>query len=122
MNATDFYFMVRGKEKYIVNMFLRPIILEISAENLDQIVNLYGRWGKSNCRKVIAGQCVRCGVKAKYLIVCKTSPQRKGLFTQDFVPMTIDHIIPRSKGGPNNQGNKQIMCYNCNAEKGDSCD
>lgn len=119
MNILDFWFMIMGKEKYIVNVFLRPVLFEITPDNLDKIVSLYGRSGQSNCKKILNGQCVACSAKAKYFIICKTSPRaRKGLFTQDFVPMTVDHIIPKSKGGTDKQRNKQVMCYTCNAEKG----
>lgn len=30
-----------------------------------------------------------------------------------------DHVIPLSKGGPNNRGNLVVVCQECNYEKGD---
>ncbi|MGI9338918.1 MAG: DNA methyltransferase [Gammaproteobacteria bacterium] len=36
--------------------------------------------------------------------------------------MTIDHIIPRSKGGQNDRKNKQLLCGACNSLKGDRLD
>jgi 5-methylcytosine-specific restriction enzyme A len=34
--------------------------------------------------------------------------------------MTIDHIIPKSKGGVNKISNLQTMCYDCNFAKGNT--
>jgi 5-methylcytosine-specific restriction endonuclease McrA len=33
--------------------------------------------------------------------------------------MTIDHILPRSKGGKDTLENLQPMCSSCNAKKAD---
>ncbi len=37
-----------------------------------------------------------------------------------YVPMTIDHIIPASKGGENHMDNYAAACRECNAEKSDT--
>lgn len=31
---------------------------------------------------------------------------------------TIDHVVPRSQGGTNEQGNLVLCCFDCNNEKG----
>ena len=33
--------------------------------------------------------------------------------------MTIDHIVPRSKGGADHLDNLQLLCGACNSMKGD---
>jgi 5-methylcytosine-specific restriction enzyme A len=35
-------------------------------------------------------------------------------------PLTIDHIIPLSKGGTNARENKCVLCYRCNRAKSDA--
>jgi 5-methylcytosine-specific restriction endonuclease McrA len=39
--------------------------------------------------------------------------------TDHWVLMTVDHIIPLSKGGPDHPDNFQTMCSRCNAVKSD---
>lgn len=34
--------------------------------------------------------------------------------------LTIDHIIPLSKGGTNRMGNMQTLCMGCNSDKGNN--
>jgi len=45
------------------------------------------------------GKCVRCGSRTN---------------------LTIDHIIPKSLGGPDDHRNYQMMCRDCNNKKGDT--
>lgn len=58
---------------------------------------------KANRRRMVyerdGGCCVTCGT------------------TED---LTLDHIVPRSKGGTNAVDNLQTMCRSCNTEKGNS--
>lgn len=66
--------------------------------------------------------CVRCGVDGVYLLssVDQGGGYHVDLYTADFVLMTIDHIIPKSKGGESSLTNYQPMCQHCNARKGNT--
>lgn len=40
-----------------------------------------------------------------------------GLWTEDGIEMTKDHIVPKSKGGYDHIDNMQTMCEKCNGQK-----
>lgn len=54
--------------------------------------------------------CIYCGVTPG--VVFKGKP----LVKSDF---TVDHIVPRSRGGKDQWGNTACACYTCNHRKGD---
>jgi ATP adenylyltransferase len=54
--------------------------------------------------KESGGRCALCGV-------CKSD-----------VPLDVDHIIPRSRGGSNDLANLQALCTKCNRTKGNKDD
>lgn len=78
--------------------------------------------------------CVGCGAEAMYFAPFETLSTRgvhnlKLMFdhiadplTNRLAYMTIDHIVPKSKGGPNQKDNYQPMCDKCNTDKGDRLD
>lgn len=49
----------------------------------------------------------------------KTKNIHWDVFTKKGTLMTVDHVIPKSKGGTNDLKNKQILCCKCNSEKSD---
>lgn len=70
--------------------------------------------------------CVVCGLTGTHTVLWKDHPEAKGIhadlvcYTDDgMVMMTIDHIIPKSKGGTDSLDNFQPMCYPCNHAKAD---
>ena len=68
--------------------------------------------------------CVCCGASAVSFAYVITDCGRRSFsfLTKDNVPLTKDHIIPKSVGGSNSSGNYQTMCQVCNLKKGCSHD
>jgi len=70
-------------------------------------------------------RCVSCGVKGDVVgLTFGGNPvPHLNLYHRndegELILMTKDHIIPRSKGGPNRQKNYQTMCCRCNGKKAD---
>lgn len=66
--------------------------------------------------------CKHCGKIGTKFCLEKTlsGSYHLDLFSDDDTMMTIDHIIPRSKGGENDVSNYQCLCYTCNYKKGNS--
>lgn len=70
-------------------------------------------------------KCVSCSVEGVVFIEHRhvnELPYQKHLDLFALIPngsvrmMTVDHILPKSKGGAGFQSNLQLMCYNCNAK------
>lgn len=66
-------------------------------------------------------ECVKnnCHKKGKWIMMTRDVSRglHLDLYTEDFELMTVDHIIPKSKGGTNHLANKQPMCTKCNSNK-----
>jgi 5-methylcytosine-specific restriction endonuclease McrA len=67
------------------------------------------RWSRQAVFRRDHYRCIYCGVRAGDLRGARP------LVRQDF---TVDHIIPRSRGGKNSWGNTACACYTCNHRKG----
>lgn len=64
-------------------------------------------------------ECVKCGRKATQIVLGDGRGQLHwDLYDDDFYPLTIDHIHPKSLGGSDELDNLQPMCYGCNQKKG----
>ena len=68
-------------------------------------------------------RCVSCNRKATvaFLESCTGESPHLGFYIKtkkDYVKMTVDHIVPTSKGGQDTIQNMQPMCVHCNGIKG----
>lgn len=109
--------------------YIKPILLNIE--------DIYKEPLRSHRRlRVFAEKglkCEYCSRMGIYLIkaekpvkISKTKPKEKivvteyhiDIYTADFKLMTIDHIVPKCKGGGNNISNLIPSCAECNEEKG----
>lgn len=68
------------------------------------------RWSRRGVLQRDGCRCIYCGVQAG------ETQRGQTLAKQDF---TVDHIIPRSRGGRNTWGNTACACPICNHRKGD---
>ena len=88
----------------------------------------YRTFAKKGCK------CVRCGIEGTFFAIEQpennkgNNPDRYHLNLYaikengEEVMMTVDHIIPASKGGNRAVDNLQPMCINCNERKKDRSD
>jgi 5-methylcytosine-specific restriction endonuclease McrA len=68
------------------------------------------RWNRQGVLQRDGYRCIYCGIQAG-------ESQRGRVLTKgDF---TVDHLIPRSRGGQNTWGNTACACPVCNHRKGD---
>lgn len=71
-------------------------------------------------------ECVTCGLNGTVFVLETHNLDIKphlNLYAVkedgDYVLMTKDHIIPKSKGGPDSLDNYNTMCMPCNSKKAD---
>ena len=67
--------------------------------------------------------CISCGIEGQYFVMEQdegSNPHFNLYALKDGkeVLMTKDHVIPKSKGGKDLMSNYQVMCLQCNQEKG----
>ena len=61
-------------------------------------------------------RCTYCGVAVSRKVSPRSSAELGGEVTY---PFTIDHVLPKSQGGPMNTENACVACEPCNTKRGD---
>lgn len=70
----------------------------------------------------LGNACKGCGLERSYVALGRDKGNNLhwDLYAEDGTLMTIDHIIPRAKGGKEHMKNLQLMCSPCNFKKADN--
>lgn len=101
----------------ILGLVGRESSIKIISENKSYLCNL-----KSD-RLILfkkSTRCVCCGVNGTIIKSQMTRYEDRphfNLYSKNGILMTKDHIVPKSKGGKDNQDNYQTMCVLCNHKK-----
>ena len=75
--------------------------------------------------RVRGTSCASCGLKGEYFAKERSLGQETyhlnlyGLINGEEVMLTLDHVIPKSKGGKESMYNYQVLCAPCNERKAD---
>lgn len=101
-----------------VKRFKYIVIKEIPITSLNLKYFKSHRRLKVFCEK--GTKCVTCDKVGTRLILglSNNGQYHWDVYTDNLVPLTVDHIKPKSKGGGEELENKQPMCTYCNSAKG----
>lgn len=111
---------------------LATIPLEVIFASIGKSVNVCGhsipvKSKRYKCYARKGVKCVKCGIEGKYFAAerQKSQPTDKHhlnlyavLDAGKEIMMTVDHVIPKSRGGEDTVSNLQPMCSPCNNMKG----
>lgn len=117
------------------SMTLAEGLLYLHAPNQERKIN--GFWIEDKTKRTAtrlhmfkSGQisCVKCGISGDHFHIERHKNDNVMPFSINLyatvncteILMTLDHILPKSKGGSNHTSNAQCMCVKCNNKKGDN--
>lgn len=127
------------KKRKIIAKYTTEYIFLLMSESIakrDPITHIFGIYDRVYSAKIKSkklncfmrnSKCVSCGLAGNvFYLVHDTANDAYALLlfheSEEIGPveMTMDHIIPRCKGGNDNNNNLQTMCYDCNQMKAGS--
>lgn len=87
--------------------------------------------GTSNAQIISASRmikCEQCGVFGEVILTFKqrTEPEYRrriccfAFGTKQLIPLTRDHVLPKSLGGTDGASNMRLLCQQCNAGRGNA--
>ena len=97
--------------------------IDINIEDIQYKVKLSSRRLYTFKKSLICSSCGREGNIISLDLFSRGDEKQPhfNLYCQEedkFILMTLDHVVPASKGGKNNGNNYQTMCEICNSAKG----
>jgi 5-methylcytosine-specific restriction endonuclease McrA len=87
-----------------------PIPSVIALRSYVNVPRRQAHWSRRGVLMRDSYTCIYCAVQPGHVVRGKT------LVRSDF---TVDHVIPKSRGGKDQWGNTACACYTCNHRKGD---
>lgn len=128
-------YVLTGHFHYRINSILRKVIpvdrkssRKIHIDLDGDAINIYSLRLTTFLKK--GTTCKYCGIAGRFFLKQKITERDKHFHINlyainddgKYVLMTMDHIIPKSKGGADHIDNMQTMCIVCNNNKGDIID
>ena len=93
------------------------IVAELPLEHLA----MYNRYNRIGTLINKGATCECCKQSVGHFAVVKRTKRGHNvfaIFTDDWVELTIDHIVAKANGGKDNPSNYQVLCRYCNLIKG----